>query len=481
MADSTEDNKQAIEQLSADLDSMLDETEIEAQNAEQDSLLDDEDAIDRLLMDNAFDDVADEQDEFAEIDTPMEEPVSEEEVDNSDVDDEIDEFGDDADDLLAALNADDADDEAASEQANAEETENTTFEDPEDLEEPDGALLESEPELAEEVQNDDLMADFDISAEDEEVVEDEPEGERNVEQTSPSPPDQSYITESQFQAFQSDSGQQVNDLKNRVETLNLRISDVDLSDNLASLDENLSQLNTDLDKIRRQFKASEEKKPTLLYVTLILAVLALLVALGLGIIGWGADSKATVLSDSLISLEEDFEIITAKNNDKVIQALKEKLKAQNDKIEKLMAELNDFSQQMDVKPALPDEEKITQQLNKLNDQDMHIGDAIEALQQQITQLAENSRKTAGGRIRAAVKKTSWAVNLIAYTQQWYADRKAIEYEQKGVPVKVIKIIQKGTPWYQLRVTGFGRQYEAAAYAAKMKRILNLSSVEVVKE
>ena len=75
---------------------------------------------------------------------------------------------------------------------------------------------------------------------------------------------------------------------------------------------------------------------------------------------------------------------------------------------------------------------------------------------------------------------NWAVNLIAFKQDWYAKRKAEEFASTGVPAKVSKTESKGENWYRLSVDGFKSQYEAAGYAAKVKKTLNLDSVRVTR-
>jgi cell division protein FtsN len=61
---------------------------------------------------------------------------------------------------------------------------------------------------------------------------------------------------------------------------------------------------------------------------------------------------------------------------------------------------------------------------------------------------------------------------------WYAQRKADEYASKGFPAKIVKGQNKGESWYRLSVDGFNSQQEADAYAAKVRKSLNLDSVTV---
>ena len=81
-------------------------------------------------------------------------------------------------------------------------------------------------------------------------------------------------------------------------------------------------------------------------------------------------------------------------------------------------------------------------------------------------------------IKAVVPVVNWTVYLTAYKQEWYAKSKAAEFKQKGVPVEVVPGNVNNTAWYRLRVRGFKNKGEAASYAARIKKALNLSSVSV---
>ena len=72
----------------------------------------------------------------------------------------------------------------------------------------------------------------------------------------------------------------------------------------------------------------------------------------------------------------------------------------------------------------------------------------------------------------------WSVNLIAYRQQWYAGSKAAEFVEKGIPVEVLPVKIDNVTWYRLHVGGFNSKEEAALYAGRVKKALNLSSVWV---
>ena len=112
---------------------------------------------------------------------------------------------------------------------------------------------------------------------------------------------------------------------------------------------------------------------------------------------------------------------------------------------------------------------------------MQIGAELESLQTKVSAL-EKSRVIAAVPVAKPEPKKppvvieNWAVNLIAFKQDWYAKRKAEEFAAKGVPAKVSKTETKGEVWYRLSVDGFKSQYEAAGYAAKVKKSLNLDAV-----
>jgi len=101
MAESSEHNKHTMDKLADDLDSMLDETDDSMK--QQQELIDD--AIDQLLMDNAFDSPEKEEaDEFAEIDELINESLEDSEIQPvSKVENIVDEFGDDDNDLVAKI------------------------------------------------------------------------------------------------------------------------------------------------------------------------------------------------------------------------------------------------------------------------------------------------------------------------------------------------------------------------------------------
>lgn len=75
----------------------------------------------------------------------------------------------------------------------------------------------------------------------------------------------------------------------------------------------------------------------------------------------------------------------------------------------------------------------------------------------------------------------WSINLTAYEDHNYAKSRAAKYLQKKIPVKVVTVDMNNSTWYRLKVDGFKNKEDADAYATKIKKSLNLSSVTVVNK
>ena len=136
-----------------------------------------------------------------------------------------------------------------------------------------------------------------------------------------------------------------------------------------------------------------------------------------------------------------------------------------------MVNVNKVLQSDQLKPVVDD-------LIKLN---AHAQEAIEFLLAKVETLEKRKVSTkVPKKPKKVVAKVIWDVNLVSFKQEWYAKRKAVEFEKKGVPAEVIPVKVNDENWFRLRVTGFKSKYEAAAYAVKVKKILNLSSVWVNK-
>lgn len=102
-----------------------------------------------------------------------------------------------------------------------------------------------------------------------------------------------------------------------------------------------------------------------------------------------------------------------------------------------------------------------------------------------TRPASPARRQAAHRERAPNKTAAkpaakdgdgkWAVNLGSFRQQEDADRKAEEFRQKRVKIKVSKVEVNGQTWFRVSVPGFKSPHEARTQSEKLKQHLNLDS------
>ncbi len=519
-------NKKLSDDFADDLDAILNDAESSIE--EQDELIDDEDVIDQLLVDDEFS--ADEQ-----IDSKLEDSIPSKMIDGKQQDDnpaeigknsisaekevEHDEFADEdefnVDDLL-----DSVDTEVKDEFSEAEMTDSNVKEllSEESLSEADSEEVEKE------VVNEDLidsqlldeqgdaeikddMLDFDISADDELLESDdleydspvytEPSEENSIEQDNA----ENKIESADFRnALDAQSlivektVEDVTQVNSTINELNAQVSQLwadneELKELVATLTattakkddsaaEEIDSLQKEQRKLKKAVRESESKVPTLTYVALGVAVLALLVAGILGAIGYGAKTDAENLTELVATLEEEIEIITAKDIGSGMREVNFKinaLKIENERLNELLDAMNKSIRQSDALKAIVDD---------LAGQNDHAQKAIESLLASVETLEQQKRivpaKRRVKKTKKPIVKVEWVVNLVSFKQEWYAKRKSEEFKKKGIPAIVEEVNIKGKKWFRLRVKGFKSKYEAAAYAVKVKKTLNLSSVWVTK-
>lgn len=254
-------------------------------------------------------------------------------------------------------------------------------------------------------------------------------------------------------------------------------------DELVSLENAVDTLQNEQKKAKRNIDNLTNKKPISAYVANGLAVMALVVGGSFGYQGYVAKSQLAQVVEYLGKIQTQLNEAPAAD-----AAEKEMLRNQLDELSRAnsmaseqIAELAK-SMQGQGGTGKPGGD-LGKQLTELSNQDMQMGAAIESLQSKIAALEKN--KGTGPVVKPAPKtppvvQENWVVNLVAFKQDWYAKRKAEEFAGKGVPAKVAKSESKGETWYRLSVDGFKSQYEAAAYAARVKKTLNLDSVWVGK-
>ncbi|AEF99685.1 SPOR domain-containing protein [Methylomonas methanica] len=276
---------------------------------------------------------------------------------------------------------------------------------------------------------------------------------------------------------------QINDLVKQQAHVNHDLQLKGDKDELKSIAGNVDTLQSEQKKTKRHINELNNKKPVSAYVANGIAVVALIVGGSLGYQGYVAKSQVAQIIDYMGKMQT--QINAAPTAD---AAEKEMLRKQLDELSRAnsvtseqIAELTK-SMQGQAGGDKPTGE-LSKQLADLNNQDMQMGAAIEALQGKVAAL-EKGRATKPAAKPVAKKppvaEDNWVVNLVAFKQDWYAKRKAEEFAGKGVQAKVVKTESKGETWYRLSVDGFKSQYEAAAYAARVKKTLNLDSVWVNK-
>jgi hypothetical protein len=568
MAESTgSKNKKTLDAFADDLDAMLNIGDTDSQQV---GSIDDDEAIDRLLVgDETFErDLNNDVDEFADIDSLLDD----DELDaKSSLANDLDEFGDDFDADIGinpgrdqqAIDDEFADIVDANSQQDTVDLAAEVFDEVAELErvgkiedfaedEPVAVAVDDELENMTEIDEfsddvelvadkaDFLIADFDISADDEyvkpvvgqseEITEaaqqpaaveafqreretepsleaeavlaamiDDQAGDEElivVQQSAPEPAPAVEVAQS-VQAPVPPV--QVIDHSAEIAALNRNIVDIkkhqqqirhDLTEMagkgelLACLD-NLESVQTEQKKAKRAVDAVAAKKPVAAYVANGIAVVALLIGTGLGIQGMIAKSQVGELVTIIGKLQEQMNAAPATDaaDKEMLRKQLDELTVSNSVMATQIAELSKAGQanagavKTGGDQAKPSAENASQI--------MQIGAAIETLQNKVSALEKGRSLAAAPAPKPEKKKPepveeNWAVNLIAFKQDWYAKSKAQEFAGKGVPAKVVKTESKGENWYRLFVDGFKTQYEAAAYAAKIKKTLNLDSVWVTR-
>lgn len=440
MADPQDINKDSSsnDDFGDDLDEMLNDTELNIE--EQDDLIDDEDAIDRLLVDDG--EVAGAEDNSNEIDEFS--------------DDEKDEFS--VDDLI------DSETDRESKEG-AETVEQIRSEKTLD----DGLEVDNKKDP----EDDFLLADFDISSDDEEavpaVVAPELESQVIVETASATVPDNTAIDALNVQ---------VTELRSENDNFKLQIAElVALNSRVDPNVEEIETLQKGQRKLSKAIKENESKVPVVTFIALAVAILALLIGGGLGAIGFGADSNVTELSELVVTLEEEIETLAAKDSSADIKKLDDKTELLVTKDQQINKQLESMNSRMQSNPLKPVVDDLVVQNN-------HAQEAIETLLAKVETLEKRKpiaiAKPKPKKPKKVVVKITWVVNLVSFKQEWYARRKATEFQKKGIPAEMIPVKVKGEKWFRLTVKGFKSKYEAAAYAVKVKKSLNLNAVWVAK-
>ncbi len=450
MAESSENNNQSTSNTGDEFDDMLNEASASL-NDETEAMVDDEDAIDKLLMDNALEDTdSAADDEFAEIDKLFD--------------------GDDTESADTPLKDTDIVDEFADDE----------FSDDSDV--PEDEAPETQPGSNDQ---EDIIADFDITADDDNSDEDTdntPAAESSAnESVSETPAEQGGDAGGQQNIALAALTSQLALLQNAQDSLRQQLDEVSQKDDSAELKQQIETLESAQKSLKQKISKLESKKPTLVYAALGVAIVALLVGGGLGMMGMSANSKVDELTETVVSIEEQVDFLMQQNLAKKLESVTKRMDKTGSDIAYLKSQLSEIKETLKKQADAKEFEKLKSQLTEIQTQNLQMGELVEDLQQRLDRL-QSSKKRLAQKSRKRVKKIqNWEVSLIAYRQEWYARRKAKEFSQQGVPVQVVKIRNNGETWYRLKVDGFKTKSEALAYADKVKKTLNLPSVWVKKQ
>lgn len=283
---------------------------------------------------------------------------------------------------------------------------------------------------------------------------------------------------------------QIEDLKKQLKQtkhdIQLKVEQAELNSCLEAVE----NLQTEQRKAKRSLEAMTNQKPVAAYVANGVAAVAFLIAAGMAVEVFITQSQVGELVTMTGQLKQQIEMAPAKEaaDEGLLRKQLDELSVAQSVASTQLAELskalhgNSGGAAPGATQPVGDFGKA---LGDLSNQDMQMGAAIEALQTKVAALEKGRQAVAPVKPatpkKPVVVEENWQVNLIAFKQDWYAKRKAEEFAGKGVPAKVSRSDGKGETWYRLSVDGFKSQYEAASYAAKIKKSLNLDSVSVSKE
>ena len=245
------------------------------------------------------------------------------------------------------------------------------------------------------------------------------------------------------------------------------------------------------------------KKATVIsYASLGFGFIALLGLVAMVIVVFSAQTKITKLSDLVTILEEDMGGMAGKNADLLIdnsdasaerlnrnvnglpERTQETARSTTGTATKKMAV--DVTKQAIVKKVSAEKKVPVQNLSTKPSPS-----SADASKKKVTAptrvhkangksptKAVPEKKKPVKKLSVATRPVTWSVNLAAYKAPGSAKNKAAKLLQQGVAVKVTADAKNKTIWYRLKVVGFKNKAQATAYSTKIKKSLNLKSVAV---
>ena len=244
----------------------------------------------------------------------------------------------------------------------------------------------------------------------------------------------------------------------------------------------LSSVRYEQESIKKQINdyANKDKKAAIItYSSLGFGIVALLSIVVMGVIVSNLQSKVSKLTELVSILEEDMSSIAGKNSDLEINNSDSSVGQLNQKV-------NGLPEQFEGQT--PSSSDISENAKTVDVTKQAIVNKSNIKQQTKTPVLDKKKLSETTDKKVSVEKKrndiqpakGWSVNLTAYEDLSYAKSKAENFMQKGIPVKVIAVDMNNKKWYRLKVGGFKNEEEATAYAAKIKKSLNLKTVFVGK-
>jgi len=238
-------------------------------------------------------------------------------------------------------------------------------------------------------------------------------------------------------------------------------SNADYTEALSKVDDYHKQASNEL--------AIENKKFRFFSLSaLVLALIALLVGGSIVILNSDLQSHIVQVKNTVLDIENRLAVPIKDPDNEKIESLQESVL----RLENLTNKLVQLNER--------ESEELTQLTEDINRQLLDVNEKVQHIEKKMTQPVVVKRKRVDRKTRKAVTK-EWVVNLVSHKQRWYADKKAEEFKQKGVPVEIFPVDVQGVEWFRIRVVGFKDKEAAALYAAKIKKSLNLGSVWVAKK
>ena len=228
------------------------------------------------------------------------------------------------------------------------------------------------------------------------------------------------------------------------------------------------------DTIKNQLNDYENKLKNaaiMTYASLGFGAVALLSTMVMGVVVSGVQTKVSKLTELVSIFEDDMSGFAEKNTDVEINN-------SDLSTEQLSQNISGLPEQFTSSAA---KKRVTAVAAKQIDLNKPI-----AGQKTKTHVLEKTKQSEAIEKKIAPEKkanitqagSGWSVNLTAYEDLNYAKSKAAKLIQKDIPVKVIAVDMNNATWYRLKVVGFKNKKDATSYAAKIKKSLNLNTVFV---